>query len=83
MGEIQPCPGESDGGDQAQRLGQRPWSLGSGALEGGSQVGQIRQASRRPLPLPQGSGISGVRDEGQPHPLLPSGSGIPPAGVGG
>lgn len=23
MGETQPCPGESDGGDQPQRLGQR------------------------------------------------------------
>lgn len=35
-------------------------------------------------PLPPGSGISGVRDEGQLHPLLPSGSGIPPAnGRGG
>lgn len=38
----------------------------------------------RPTPLPLGSGISGVRAEGQPRPLLPSGSGIPPAkGWGG
>lgn len=29
-----------------------------------------------PTPLPPGSGISGVRAEGQLHPLLPSGSGI-------
>ena len=26
MGEIQPCPRESEGGDQAQRLGQRAQS---------------------------------------------------------
>lgn len=37
----------------------------------------------RPTPLPLGSGISGVRAEGQPRPLLPSGSGIPPAKGGG
>lgn len=34
-------------------------------------------------PLPPGSGILGVRAEGQLHPLLPSGSGIPPANGGG
>lgn len=38
-----------------------------------------------PTPLPPGSGISGVRAEGQLHPLLPSGSGISTSkwGVGG
>lgn len=36
-----------------------------------------------PKPLPPGSGISGVRAQGQLHPLLPSGSGIPPANGGG
>lgn len=52
-----------------------------------SQVGSDRAGfpeAPRPTPLPLGSGISGVRAEGQPRPLLPSGSGIPPAkGWGG
>lgn len=51
-----------------------------------SQVGSDRAGfpeAPRPTPLPLGSGISGVRAEGQPRPLLPSGSGIPPAKGGG
>ena len=51
-----------------------------------SQVGSDRAGfpeAPRPTPLPPGSGISGVRAEGQPRPLLPSGSGIPPAKGGG
>lgn len=47
-----------------------------------SQVGSDRAGfpeAPLPTPLPPGSGISGVRAEGQPRPLLPSGLGIPPA----
>ena len=59
MGEIQPRPGESEGGDQAQRLGQRAESreehgaaqMWEEARAGAEQArwGQIGQASRRPL----------------------------------
>lgn len=59
MGEIQPRPGESEGGDQAQRLGQRAVSREEhGAMPkweearaGAEQArwGQIGQASQRPL----------------------------------
>ena len=51
-----------------------------------SQVGSDRAGfpeAPLPTPLPPGSGISGVRAEGQPRPLLPSGLGIPPAKRGG
>lgn len=51
-----------------------------------SQVGSDRAGfpeAPLPTPLPPGSGISGVRAEGQPRPLLPSGLGIPPAKGGG
>ena len=51
-----------------------------------SQVGSDRAGfpeAPRPTPLPPGCGISGVRAEGQPRPLLPSGSGIPPTKGGG
>lgn len=45
---------------------------------GGVRSGRLPEGPQ-PTPLPPSSGISGVRAEGQPHPLLPSGSGIPPA----
>lgn len=94
MGEIQPCPGESGGRDQAQRLGQR--AQGNRALScytsgrkpgqenkpGGVRPGRL-PGGPWPYTPPPGSGILGVRAEGQLHPLLPSGSGIPPANGGG
>lgn len=48
MGEIQPCPGESDGGNQAQRLGQRAMSPRAQGEEQ-ARWGQMGQASQKPL----------------------------------
>lgn len=92
MGEIQPSPGEKTrhrGWDKEPRATGALSCLPSErkpARRTTSQVGSDRAGFPEALgltPLPPGSGISGVRAEGQLHPLLPSGSGIPPANVGG
>lgn len=92
MGEIQPSPGEKTrhrGWDkEVQATGALSClpSERKPARRTTSQVGSDRAGFPEALgltPLPPGSGISGVRAEGQLHPLLPSGSGIPPANVGG
>lgn len=88
MGEKQAWrpPGQRAGMAGEQReLRRCEWEEpGAGAQQ--ARWGQTRAGfpeAPQPTPLPPGSGISGVRAEGQPHPLLPSGSGIPPAkGVG-
>lgn len=92
MGETQPCPRESE--EQGRHRG---WDKelraehGAATQVGGSQGRRTSQVGSGqagfpeapgPTPLPPGSGISGVRAEGQLHPLLPSGSGIPWGGGG-
>lgn len=70
-----------------QQRALRYYSSGRKPAQRTSQVGSDRAGFPEApglTPLPPGSGISGVRDEGQLLPLLPSGSGIPPAnGRGG
>lgn len=80
MGEIQPCPGESDGGDQAETGTKSREQKEHGAAQKWEEAraeaeqarwGQIGQASQRPLcphPSPQAveSRGSGLRDSPAP-----------------